>query len=164
MIKAYSGTEQEFKNLDNLITENIRYTQLPKLIGNTNGYQVFLMSQLAIEQGVIDEDMSYDEMYAEAGVLCSKFKESLFNGEGSEYDCIVGFLHHCREREQFKKEVRQVVCGIFTSIGLDLPNNIEDIVLYCIADVEDTADQSDWSDTDVHIAFRRWCEGENRVD
>ena len=165
MIKAYSGTEEEFKNLDNLITENIRYAQLPKLVGDTNGYQVFLMCKLAIEQGVIDDDMSYDEMYAEAGVLYSKFKESLFNiSPSSEYDCIVGFLHHSKEREQFKKDVEYVVCEIFTKIGLDLPNNIEDIVLYCIADVEDTADQSDWSDSDVHIAFRRWCEGENRVD
>ncbi len=166
MTRTYFGTEEEFKNLDLTIsnTDNSLPTRSDDNI-ITQGYQIFLMSQLAIEQGVIDEDMSYDEMYAEACVLYSKFKESLFNiSPSSEYDCIVGFLHHSKEREEFKKEVRQVVCEIFTKIGLDLPNNIEDIVLYCIADVEDTADQSDWSDSDVHIAFRRWCEGENRVD
>jgi len=175
MTRTYSGTEQEFKNLD-LTISNTDNSLPTRIDGNiiTQGYQIFLMSQLAIEQGVIDEDMSYDEMYAEACVLYSKFKQSLFNGvgrgshaegdNGSEYDCIVSFLHFVKEREIFKKEVRELVCEIFTKIGLDLPNNIDDIVKYCISDVEDTADQSDWSDSDVHIAFRRWCEGENRVD
>jgi len=165
MTRTYFGTEQEFKNLD-LTISNTDNSLPTRSDGNiiTQGYQIFLMSQLAVEQGVIDEDMSYDEMYAEACVLYSKFKGSFFNGDGSEYDCIVGFLHFVKEREIFKKEVRKEVCGIFTKIGLDLPNNIDDIVKYCISDVEDTADQSDWSDSDVHIAFRRWCEGENRKD
>ena len=162
MIKAYSGTEQEFKNLDSLIGGNV--ISLPQPIGDTNAYQIFLMCKLAIDCGIIDNNMFYDEMYSEAGLLYSKFKESSVHWEGSEYDCILTFLHNCKESEKFKKEVRQEVCEIFTKIALDLPSNIDDIVKYCIEDVEHSADQNGWSDTDVHIAFRRWCEGENRVD
>ena len=79
MIKAYSGTEQEFKNLDSLIGEQV--ISLPQSIGDTNAYQIFLMCKLAIDCGIIDNNMFYDEMYSEAGLLYSKFKELVKEGQ-----------------------------------------------------------------------------------
>lgn len=57
-----------------------------------------------------------------------------------------------------KDEVEKTLIKRLTSMGMDLPNNFEDIVQYCYEDVCETADPRDWSDGDVMIAFRRWVE------
>ena len=51
-----------------------------------------------------------------------------------------------------------MLIDIWASIGMDIPNNFEDIVQFCYEDVCDTADAEFWHSGDVTIAFRRWIE------
>jgi hypothetical protein len=59
-----------------------------------------------------------------------------------------------------KDAIETMLVDIWTSIGMDIPNNFEDIVQFCYEDVCDTADAENWHSGDVVIAFRRWIEGE----
>jgi len=63
-----------------------------------------------------------------------------------------------------KDEIENILISMWAKLGMDSPNNYEDIVQYCFEDVCDTADEHNWSDGDVVTAFRRWVEGENRED
>ncbi len=69
------------------------------------------------------------------------------------------------EFENFNKkdEVKKILIQKITYLGMDIPNNIADIVQYCFEDILECADKDNWSDGDVIIAFRRWIEGENRL-
>jgi len=57
-----------------------------------------------------------------------------------------------------KDEVERMLINMWVSIGIDIPNNYEDIVQYCYEDILDTADLDNWHSGDVSIAFRRWIE------
>jgi len=57
-----------------------------------------------------------------------------------------------------KDAIEKMLIDIWTSIGMDIPNNFEDIVQFCYEDVCDTADAENWHSGDVTIAFRRWIE------
>lgn len=48
--------------------------------------------------------------------------------------------------------------NLVTKIGMDLPDNYEDIVQYIYEDVCETADELNWNDSDIVIGFRRWIE------
>lgn len=57
-----------------------------------------------------------------------------------------------------KKEIENILIDMWTTIGIDRPENHDDIVQYCYEDINETADPIHWSSTDVAIAFRRWIE------
>lgn len=57
-----------------------------------------------------------------------------------------------------KDEIETRFINIITRIGMDIPNNFEDIVQYIYEDVCETADPDTWNDDDIIIAFRRWIE------
>ena len=57
-----------------------------------------------------------------------------------------------------KDEIERNLINKWASIGMDIPENYEDIVQDCYEDVCDTADPVNWNDGDVAIAFRRWIE------
>jgi hypothetical protein len=57
-----------------------------------------------------------------------------------------------------KREIERILIDMWTKIGMDRPENFEDIAQDCYEDVCETADPIDWSDGDVSIAFRRWIE------
>ena len=57
-----------------------------------------------------------------------------------------------------KDEIETRFINIITRIGMDIPNNFEDIVQYIYEDVCETADPDTWNDDDIVIAFRRWIE------
>lgn len=57
-----------------------------------------------------------------------------------------------------KDEIEHELLYIWSSIGMDIPNNYEDIVQYCYEDIGETADTENWHNGDVVIAFRRWIE------
>jgi len=59
-----------------------------------------------------------------------------------------------KKRELIEKKFITMI----TSIGMDIPNNFEDIVKFIYDDVSETADEDNWHDGDVVIAFRRWIE------
>ncbi len=56
------------------------------------------------------------------------------------------------------KSVYDMLCNMFKSIGIDMPNNIDMITEFCVEDVKATADPIEWHEGDVQIAFRRWIE------
>jgi hypothetical protein len=57
-----------------------------------------------------------------------------------------------------KDEIETRFINIITKIGMDIPNNFEEIVQYIYEDVCQTADPDNWNDDDIIIAFRRWIE------
>jgi hypothetical protein len=57
-----------------------------------------------------------------------------------------------------KDEIETRFINIITKIGMDIPNNFEEIVQYIYEDVCETADPDTWNDDDIIIAFRRWIE------
>jgi hypothetical protein len=57
-----------------------------------------------------------------------------------------------------KDAIETMLINMWASLGMDIPNNYEDIVQYCYEDVCETADPENWHSGDVAIAFRRWIE------
>lgn len=57
-----------------------------------------------------------------------------------------------------KDEIERILIDMWAKMGMDAPENFEDIVQECYEDVCETADPVNWSDGDVAIAFRRWIE------
>lgn len=57
-----------------------------------------------------------------------------------------------------KDEIEKIFINIITNIGIDLPENWEDIVQFIYEDVMETADIENWTSDDVRIGFRRWIE------
>ncbi len=59
---------------------------------------------------------------------------------------------------QKKDEIEKLFINIITKIGMNMPDNFEDIVQFIYEDVCETADVDNWNDSDVIIGFRRWIE------
>ncbi len=57
-----------------------------------------------------------------------------------------------------KDFIEQEFIRIITSIGMNIPDNYEDIVQYIYEDVCETADENNWNEDDIVIGFRRWIE------
>lgn len=57
-----------------------------------------------------------------------------------------------------KDEIEKMLINLWSGIGMDIPDNYEDIVQDVYEDVCETADPIDWHDGDVVIGFRRWIE------
>ena len=91
----------------------------------------------------------------DCGVLQSKHNQ-WFDGD------ICGVCHDEQENNKKKDEVESILIMMWKTIGMDIPENFEDIVQYCFEDVCDTADPVDWHSGDVSIAFRRWIEEQSK--
>ena len=63
-----------------------------------------------------------------------------------------------------KDEIERVLISKWKQIGMDIPDNFEEIVQYCYEDVCETADPETWHDGDVAIAFRRWIENQSTIN
>jgi len=65
-----------------------------------------------------------------------------------------------KDQEQFKMkdDIEFIFINIIKKIGIDIPNNWEDIVQFIYEDVLDTADKDNWTSEDVSIGFRRYLE------
>lgn len=57
-----------------------------------------------------------------------------------------------------KKEIENILINKLSSIGMDVPENFDDILQDVYEDVCETADKTNWNDSDVAIGFRRWIE------
>lgn len=60
-----------------------------------------------------------------------------------------------------KDEISSMLIDICDKMGIQTPRNFDDILDFCLEDVDASADPTDWGDGDVAIAFRRWIEGEH---
>jgi len=63
---------------------------------------------------------------------------------------------------QKKQVITELLIDIFDRINIDTPSNFSSILEYVYEDVCATADEEDWHDEDVAIAFRRWIENNNQ--
>lgn len=59
-----------------------------------------------------------------------------------------------------KDLIERMLIEMWRSIGMDIPDNHENIVQDCYEDVCETADPVEWHSGDVAIAFRRWIEAQ----
>lgn len=57
-----------------------------------------------------------------------------------------------------KDEIEKRFINLITKIGMDIPENWEDIVQFIYEDVCESADEKNWNDSDIVIGFRRWIE------
>lgn len=73
---------------------------------------------------------------------------------------VCGDCHGTQKNVAMKGEVEHMLIKMWVSIGIDIPNNYEDIVQYCFEDVLETSDHEHWHSGDVAIAFRRWIEAQ----
>jgi hypothetical protein len=55
-----------------------------------------------------------------------------------------------------KDEIEMRFINLITKIGMDIPDNFEDIVQFIYEDICETADEVNWNDSDIVIGFRRW--------
>jgi hypothetical protein len=60
-------------------------------------------------------------------------------------------------------EVMSMLIDMFDRINIDMPSNFDDILEFVYNDVCETADENNWHDGDVAIAFRRWIESKNII-
>jgi hypothetical protein len=61
-----------------------------------------------------------------------------------------------------KSEITSVLINLFDRIGIQTPSNFDTINEYVYIDVCESADEHNWNDSDVAIAFRRWIESVNQ--
>ena len=64
------------------------------------------------------------------------------------------------ENIQKKDEIERILLDMYDRIGIQEPNNYEDIAQFVFEDVCDTADPVNWNNDDVAIGFRRWIEAQ----
>ena len=60
-----------------------------------------------------------------------------------------------------KDSIEFKLIEMWKNMGMDIPENYEDIVQFCYEDVCETAHPMNWNDSDVTIAFRRWIEAQS---
>ena len=63
--------------------------------------------------------------------------------------------------KEFVADVETHLYNIYKAIGIDQPENHEDILDFVVNDVIETAEPMNWHSGDVAIAFRRWIEQRN---
>lgn len=63
-----------------------------------------------------------------------------------------------------QSEIASMIIDIFDRINIDMPSNFDDILEFVYNDVCETADENNWHDGDVAIAFRRWIESKNIIE
>lgn len=61
-----------------------------------------------------------------------------------------------------EKEIEYMLGEIYDNIGIDKPENHNEIVKFITNDVEETTDPEGWHDGDVIIAFRRYLESKTQ--
>jgi len=68
------------------------------------------------------------------------------------------FLNASENNNKLKDDVEWQLISLWSKIGMDTPNNYEDIVQYCFEDILDTASPLEVNSENVAVAFRRWVE------
>jgi hypothetical protein len=84
-----------------------------------------------------------------------------FKGRHDQY--FDGKCEDCNTEEeniQKKDEIGRILLDMYDRIGIQEPNNYEDITQFVFEDVCDTADPVNWNNDDVTIGFRRWIEAQ----
>lgn len=75
---------------------------------------------------------------------------------------VCGDCHQITLNNKKKDDIEAILIDMWAKIGMDIPDNYENIVQDCFEDVHETADPDNWSNGDVAIAFRRWIEKQDK--
>jgi len=62
--------------------------------------------------------------------------------------------------KEMRLSVQSMLILMMSNMGMDTPQNIEEITDFVLEDVQETADPVEWHSGDVAIAFRRWIEAQ----
>ena len=62
--------------------------------------------------------------------------------------------------KEMRLSVQTLLILMLSNMGMDTPENIEEITDFVFEDVQETADPNNWHSGDVAIAFRRWIEAQ----
>jgi len=65
---------------------------------------------------------------------------------------------------EMRMSVQNILIMLMNNMGMDAPQNIEEITDFVFEDVMETADPVNWHSGDVAIAFRRWVEHQSETD
>jgi hypothetical protein len=113
-------------------------------------------SQLPSNRGILI-DLFY-EQDGYTGIISQdhyEYARISFPGKGEN---VVG-VHELVENYNAKKmAINASLVQLFVRVGIDMPNNFDEIRDFIYEDVCVTADPNRWHDGDVAIAFRRWIE------
>jgi hypothetical protein len=64
--------------------------------------------------------------------------------------------------KEMKADVEAMLFDIYKHIGIDKPENHDDILNFVFNDVVEAADPEGWHSGDVAIGFRRWMENKEK--
>lgn len=62
--------------------------------------------------------------------------------------------------KEMRLSIQSILIMLFNNMGMNAPQNIEEITDFVMEDVQECADPNDWHSGDVAIAFRRWIEAQ----
>jgi hypothetical protein len=89
--------------------------------------------------------------------ICEGYEDHLEMNSVEDPDSFDTICDECQSKTK-KGEVTELLIDIFDRINIDQPQNFDQILEFVYQDVCETADQANWNDGDVAIAFRRWIE------
>jgi len=118
------------------------------LLDTTNGH----------DPAIVDKFNKLAEKFDHYGLLELILKDFCNDEEIKDITDLMEERIGTSENLRKKDKIEKMLIDIWASIGMDIPNNFEDIVQFCYEDVCDTADAENWHSGDVTIAFRRWIE------
>ena len=118
------------------------------LLTTTNGHN----------EAIVNKFNVFAQQFDDYGLL-----EIILNNFCDDQDIeeITGLLEERLDSRDKKRDIQSMLISKFKSIGMDIPNNMDEIVEFCYQDVCETADEINWHDGDVAIALRRWMEQQN---
>lgn len=61
-----------------------------------------------------------------------------------------------------KQKITEMLIDLFDRIGIDTPNNFDEISKFVYKNVCKTSDKKNWNDGDVAFGFREWIESNSK--
>tara|TARA_B100000953_G_scaffold228898_1_gene190477 strand:+ start:290 stop:727 length:438 start_codon:yes stop_codon:yes gene_type:complete len=120
------------------------------------GYIVTNFNDNENEDNPMDNDIFF------YGLSEYDLQEAIKDGEDTGLDFVITSYEEVimNPEEHKRNQVELHLTWLWSSIGMDRPENHEEIVEFCYNDVCETADKDNWHSGDVIIAFRRWIEAQ----
>jgi len=69
-----------------------------------------------------------------------------------------------KKNKEMRMSIQSMLILMLSNMGMDAPENIEDITDFVLIDVQETADPKEWHSGDVAIGFRRWIEAQAKPE
>lgn len=86
------------------------------------------------------------------------YKKNLWVNLETDGICLTETQKKAEETKTKKADIEIAMLELFEKMGMNKPDNLDEIIDFVLEDVNETADPINWSNADVTIAFRRWIE------